>query len=328
MCAGNNFGGIVSSHYQVWCGLGEPHFFAAISALVGAGFMLLVLKLRGELRKLFTRELLGNLFLIGFFGTLLSSILFFIGSTMTSGINASILLQTEPIFSIILSFFLLGELIRKKQIAATLLVLCGTIIVLYNGVLSINAGDILILLTPLAWQIGHVYARKTFEKTNTFIVAAGRVLYGGVLLFLLSLNPSFRQYQLLTDVGIILLFLFQGIIVYIGSILVWYEAIKRINLSKATAIIAPYPVFSVILAWIFPGEKVSIYQLAGLAIIIAGIILLSRIRSEKREKSPKGSNGHRGSPKAYGGQKVYEVQPNLIQGYGVQQKVNVPDYSA
>jgi len=264
---------------------------------VGAGFMLVVLRLRGELKKLFTREILGNLFLIGFFGTFLSSILFFTGSNMTSGVNASILLQTEPIFSIILSFFFLGELIRKKQVAVTLLILSGTIIVLYNGVLSINVGDILILLTPLAWQIGHVLARKTFEKTNTFIVAAGRLLYGGILLFLLSLNPSFRQYQLLTDTGIILLFLFQGIIVYIGSIMVWYEAIKRINLSKATAIIAPYPVFSVILAWIFLGEKVSIYQLVGLAIIIAGIILLSRIRSEKREKRPKAVMDIEGHPR-------------------------------
>jgi len=278
-------------------GFVNPIFFAAISALVGAGFMLVVLRLRGELKKLFTREILGNLFLIGFFGTFLSSILFFTGSNMTSGVNASILLQTEPIFSIILSFFFLGELIRKKQVAVTLLILSGTIIVLYNGVLSINVGDILILLTPLAWQIGHVLARKTFEKTNTFIVAAGRLLYGGILLFLLSLNPSFRQYQLLTDTGIILLFLFQGIIVYIGSIMVWYEAIKRINLSKATAIIAPYPVFSVILAWIFLGEKVSIYQLVGLAIIIAGIILLSRIRSEKREKRPKAVMDIEGHPR-------------------------------
>ncbi|MGQ9722836.1 MAG: DMT family transporter [Candidatus Jordarchaeum sp.] len=262
----------------------NPIFFAAISALLGAGFMLIILKFRKELKQLFTKELLKNLFLIGFFGTFLSSILFFIGSTMTSGINASILLQTEPIYSIVLSFFLLGELIRKKQIALTLLILSGTIIVVYNGVLSINMGDILILLTPFAWQIGHVLARKTFEKTSTYVVATGRVLYGGILLLILSLIPGFGEYQFLTDPGIMLLFLFQGIVVYIGSMIVWYEAIKRINLSKATGIIAPYPVFSVILAWIFLGETISVYQLAGLAIIITGIILLSRVRSEKREK--------------------------------------------
>lgn len=265
----------------------NPLFFAAISALIGAGFMLIFLKFRKELRQLFSKELLLNLFLIGLFGTFLSSIVFFFGSTMTSGINASILLQVEPIYSIVLSFFLLSELIRKKQVAITLLILSGTIIVLYNGVLSINMGDILILLTPLFWQIGHVVARKTLEKTSSYVVSGARVFYGGILLFILSLIPGFSEYEFLTDPGIMLIFVFQGIIVYVGSMIVWYEAIGRINLSKATAIIAPYPIFSVILAWIFLGETVSIYQLAGLAIIIAGIILLSRIRSEKREKIAK-----------------------------------------
>lgn len=278
------FAGLFPVITKFGVGFINPVFFAAISALIGAGFLIIVLKFRGELKQLFSRELVLNLLLIAFFGTFVTSILFFYGSTMTSGINASILLQVEPIYSIVLSFFLLSELIRKKQIAITLLILGGTMIVLYNGVLSINLGDILILLTPLFWQIGHVLARKTFEKTSTYVVAAARVFYGGLLLFIVSLIPGFGEYQFLTDPGIMLIFLFQGIIVYVGSMIVWYEAIGRINLSKATAIIAPYPVFSVILAWIFLGETVSIYQIVGLAIILVGIILSSRIRSEKREK--------------------------------------------
>jgi drug/metabolite transporter (DMT)-like permease len=203
---------------------------------------------------------------------------------MTSGVNSSILLQSEPVYSIVLSYFLLRELIRKKQIAVTLLILSGTIIVLYNGVLSLNMGDVLVLLTPLFWQIAHVIGRKILEKTSTYVVTAGRTLYGGLLLFILTLIPGFGEFGLLIDVGIVLIFVFQGILAFACSALVWYEAISRINLSKATAIIAPYPVFSVILAWIFLGETVSIYQMAGLAVIVVGIIFLSRIHSERREK--------------------------------------------
>ncbi|MBS7267581.1 MAG: DMT family transporter [Candidatus Freyarchaeota archaeon] len=265
-------------------GFVNPVFFAAISALCGGGFMLIVLKFRGELRKLFSRELALGLFLIGFFGTFCTSLLFFFGSTLTSGVNSSILLQSEPVYSIVLSYFLLGELIRKRQIAVTLLILCGAIIVLYNGVLSINIGDIFVLLTPLFWQIAHVLGRKTLEKTSTYVVTAGRTLYGGLLLFILTLIPGFREFGLLIDPGMVLIFVFQGIVAFACSALVWYEAIARINLSKATAIIAPYPVFSVILAWIFLGETVSIYQMLGLAVIVAGIIFLSRIHSERREK--------------------------------------------
>lgn len=265
----------------------NPLFFAAVSALLGAGFMFIVLRLRGELRLVFSRELLPSLFLIGLFGTFFSSIFFFYGSTLTSGVNASILLQSEPVYSLFLSFFLLRELITRKQVGVTLLILSGTIIVLYNGALSINIGDILVILTPLFWQLGHVLARKTLEKASSYVVTTSRVLYGGLLLALLTLVSGLGEYQFLSDPGIMLMFLFQGIIVYVGSMIVWYEAIGRINLSKATAIIAPYPVFSVILAWMFLGETVSVYQIAGLAVILVGLVLLSKIRSEKREKENK-----------------------------------------
>ncbi|MGQ9722837.1 MAG: DMT family transporter, partial [Candidatus Jordarchaeum sp.] len=213
-----------------------------------------------------------------------TSILFFFGSTMTSGINSSILLQSEPVYSIVLCYFLLRELIRKKQIAVTLLILCGTIIVLYNGVLSLNIGDILVLLTPLFWQIAHVLGRKILEKASTYVVTTGRILYGGLLLFILTLVPGFSEYGFLVDPGIVLILVLQGLIAFAGSALVWYEAIARINLSKATAIIAPYPIFSVILAWTLLGETVSIYQIAGLAIILVGMLLLTKIRSESRAK--------------------------------------------
>ncbi|MEM2135093.1 MAG: DMT family transporter [Candidatus Jordarchaeaceae archaeon] len=265
-------------------GFVNPVFFATISALCGGGFMLIVLKFRGELRKLFSRELFLGLFLIGFFGTFCTSLLFFFGSTLTSGVNSSILLQSEPVYSIVLSYFLLRELIRKRQIAVTLLILCGTIIVLYNGVLSINMGDILVLITPLFWQISHIFGRRILEKTSTYVVTAGRAFYGGLLLFILTLIPGFGEFGLLIDPGMALIFVFQGIIAFACSALVWYEAISRINLSKATAAIAPYPVFSVILAWIFLGETVSIYQMLGLALVVAGITFLSKIHSEKREK--------------------------------------------
>lgn len=261
----------------------SPVFFAAISALIGSGFLLLILKFRGELSQLFSRNLLRYLLPIGFFGTFATSVSFFFGSTMTSGINSSILLQVEPIYSIILSFFILKEIIRKKQVAVTLFILSGAILVLYNGALSISLGHVLVLLTPLFWQISHLFAKKIFDKTSLYVVSASRVFYGGLLLFALTFIPGFNDYGFLTDPGILLIFLFQGLTAFVGAVVVWYLVITRINLSKATAIVGVYPVFSVILAWIFLGEKASIYQIIGLFIIVGGIFLLSRIRSEKRE---------------------------------------------
>ncbi|WXG42366.1 MAG: DMT family transporter [Candidatus Freyarchaeum deiterrae] len=262
----------------------NPLFFAAISALIGSGFMIVVLKFRRELRQLFSRELIKYFIPIGFFGTFATAVFFFLGSTTTSGINSSILLQVEPLYSLVLSYFILKELIKKKQVALTLLILGGAIVILYNGVLSINIGVILVIISPLFWQISHLFAKRIFEKTSLYVVAASRSFYGGILLFALTLIPGISQYGFLTDPGILLIFVLQGLTAFVGAIVVWYAVITRINLSKATAIVGVYPIFSVILAWIFLGESVSIYQIIGLAIVVVGILLLSQVRSEKREE--------------------------------------------
>jgi drug/metabolite transporter (DMT)-like permease len=260
----------------------NPIFFAAISALIGAGFMIVVLKFRRELRQLFSRELIKYFVPIGFFGTFATAVFFFLGSTTTSGINSSILLQVEPIYSMILSYFILRELIPKRQVGLTLFILSGAIVILYNGSLSVNLGDILIVISPLFWQISHIFAKRIFHRTSLYVVATSRAFYGALFLFGVSLIPGFSQYGFLTDPGILLIFVFEGLSAYVAAIVVWYLVITRINLSKGTAIVGVYPVFSVFLSLMFLGESISIYQIIGLAIVVVGILLLSQVRSEKR----------------------------------------------
>ncbi|MGE4413209.1 MAG: EamA family transporter, partial [Candidatus Caldatribacteriota bacterium] len=66
------------------------------------------------------------------------------------------------------------------------------------------------------------------------------------------------------------------------SYLTFYEAIKRINLSKASAIISVYPAVSILLAWFILREVPDVYQLAGFFIILLGIFRLSQVQSELR----------------------------------------------
>ena len=81
-----------------------------------------------------------------------------------------------------------------------------------------------------------------------------------------------------------LLLIFQGIIGFALHYSVWYEAIKRLNLSKATTLVSVYPTFSILLAWLILKEIPNFYQLAGFGIIMVGIFGLSGIKSEHRDK--------------------------------------------
>ncbi len=266
-------------------GIINPLFFATSCSLVAGICLFIVTLIKGNWKILFLKKYLFYFLIIGFFGITLSNILFFYGVTLTSGINSAILLQIEPIYSLFIGYIFLNERITLKQIIFTLVIILGTLTVLYKGNFKVNWGDYLVLFTPLCWQITHLQSKKLMAKDKNIsplIIATVRTLYGGVLLFIVNYIWGVNQFNRLNDTKILFIIFFQGIAGFALQYSVWYEAIKRINLSKATALVCIYPVFSIILAWFVLKEIPVINQLIGLGIIMLGIFGLSGIKSEHR----------------------------------------------
>ncbi|NYZ78530.1 DMT family transporter [Candidatus Micrarchaeota archaeon] len=260
----------------------NPLFTATISILFASIIPLFILVNKGMVKELIKRENIVYLFFISFFGSVIALILFLVGVGMTSGISASLLLQIEPIYSALLGFFVLREAIGKRQFLAMFLIIIGVGVIFYNGSLQINYGDILVLATPLFYQISHLIVKKVMKNIEEDVIVAGRFLYAVPIFLILSTLAGANQFEVLLKPLYFSLLLFLGVSWALGYIL-WIKAIKRINLSKATVIVAPYPILSVILAWIVLSEIPSVYQITGLFLVIIGIYATGKTKSEKRK---------------------------------------------
>ena len=268
-------------------GLIHPLFFATISSLIACSCLLVLSFVKGNLKIIFCKEYFFQLFLIGFFGVTLANVLFFFGVTLTSGINSSILLQVEPLYGIFMGYILLHEKITLKQTFLTFIIIIGTLVVISKIEFSFNWGDLLILLTPICWQITHFLSKRlmTLSKEITpLLIATARTFYGGIFLFFISNIVGVAQFNRLTSSRILGIILFQGVIGFALLFFIWYEAISRINVSKATALISVYPTFSIILAMLVLREVPTFYQIIGFFIILIGIFGLAGIKSEQRDK--------------------------------------------
>ena len=266
----------------------HPLFFATVSSLIAGIFLFILATFKGNWRILFDKRYFFHLLLIGFFGITLSNICFFFGVTLTSGINSSILLVIEPLYAIFIGYILLNEKITLKQMFFTFIIMLGTLVVVSRAKFSLNWGDLLVLLTPLCWQIAHFFSKRlmtSHKEITPMLIATARTLYGGIFLFILSNIEGTNKYDKLGITNILLILLFQGIIGFALHYSIWYEAIKRLNLSKATTLVSVYPTFSIVLAWFILKEVPNFYQLTGFGIIILGIFGLSGIKSEHREKN-------------------------------------------
>lgn len=261
----------------------SPLLLLGMSAL-GAAVLLFPFALKQGLGVLISKEYGPKLFLMSGLASCVAFVLVLYGTSMTSAINASILLQTEVFYSIIISYLLLHEKITLKQVIFTSLILMGTILVVFNGSLAINIGDILIIIAPVFYQLSHMVGKGLVKELHPFQISFARCIYPGVIFTVASIIFVPNQFALLNRSDAILLIALQMLFGFALSFPLWYSALKRINLSKATGLIMPYPVISLLLAVFLLHEMPSIYQLAGLGLTLTGILLLTKVKSEKREK--------------------------------------------
>ena len=255
--------------------------FAGLSTLTASITLFIYLLFKRDLKSLINKETIKYSVMIAMLIIIIPSILIFTGSSKTSGINTTILLQSEIIFTLLIFGLFAIEKITLKKIIGALVVLTGTIFIVYNGNTGINIGDLMIIAGTFFYPIGNFFSKKALKITSPSAILFIRSFLGGIVLIFLSLifeNQSTTLEKLSNYWPLILL---NGIFIYHLSIILWYEGIKRIDISKAVTIsIGSYPAFSLLFAILFLKEIPTTSQLIGFITIILGIFILIKKSDE------------------------------------------------
>ena len=255
-----------------------PITFAALSTLLAAVGALAYALLRGTLSEIKNKKAYFPLFMITICIAVIPYILFFIGAKMTSGINASMLLLSEIIFTLIFTHFI-GEKTTALKLLGTGGIFSGALFIVYNGSFSLNLGDILIILSTLTYPLGNFYSKKALNYVSPSLILFVRSVAAGLLLLVFALF-----FESKTNLGSIisqhwLLLIFNGLVLLGLSKIFWYESIKRVDLSKAIALVMTFPLFSLVALVFFFNEKISIYQWIGISIMMIGVYFSVKRRS-------------------------------------------------
>jgi len=251
-------------------------FYAAVTSLLAGFFMGLWLWGAGRLKELLNRKAWKAMLFVTLFIVVFPSILVYKGTALTSGINTSILLTAEIFFALIF-FHFVGERVTWAKMAGATAMVLGTILVVWNGQLALNRGDLFILLATAFFPVGNFYAKKVLEQVHPLTLVLVRNLLGGIILMGFSLTSESivgtSVWPLLKELWWVILL--NGILISVFSKVVWYEGLKRIEITKATIMMMSYPALSMILATIFLKEIPTLYQFGGLVIIFAGLYAIT-----------------------------------------------------
>lgn len=231
---------------------------------------------RGELGLLVDRRYRRSLFLMSMSGTVMTSLTLTYGLNHIGAVAGVLLMQTEPIYSVLLATIFVGERPPVRQLVATATILVGIGSVFWaGGAFSPVWAAALIFVTPLFWQTGHVIGLKVMPPLTPTSITGGRFFYGSIVLtsMLLAFHPgSLAQ---LADVKLLGVILVTGFFIYFLSALTWYGAISRLSLAWTTALVIPgIPVLSILFSVLLLGERTTAHEVVGILISVSGVAAL------------------------------------------------------
>lgn len=248
--------------------------FISLIGAIGAFFYSLQQKTLGELRR---KDAYFPLLMITLCITVIPNILFFLGTAKTNALNTSLLSLTEIIFTLIFTHFT-GEKTTLTKLIGSLGILIGTGFILYRGAWQLNTGDILIIASTTLYPFGNFYAKKAIHMVSSGTILLVRWIAGGlVLLALAAIFEGTDQWASLFMTHWKML-VFSGLVLYAISKILWYESLKRLDITKAVSLVMTSYFFSFIIL-LFLGETINLFQTVGIAIMTIGVIFSIKRKS-------------------------------------------------
>lgn len=224
---------------------------------------------------------LGAVAYLAFAGTLVADLLYFFALTTVPVVNAVLIAHMQPVFVILIGFFMLKtEILTRYDYAGIILMILAGLMVTtatIDNLLGLrlgSAGDFYLLVATLAWSTTAMVAGRYLKGVNAGIIGFYRFLIASVALgaFLLLTSTAIVPgvFQILT-----------GVVVGAGTVL-YYEGLERIKVAQASALEISSVFFAAIIAFLVLGESTTLMQAGGIVVLFGGVYLLSKKEKDAR----------------------------------------------
>ena len=231
-------------------------------------------------RELPPRSAWPSLALMGFIGVFVHQMLQSYALTMTSATSTGWLIGVTPIWSAILSAFLLRERFGFWKVLGLAGGFAGALLVVTKGDFSPHVfgrpsttGDLLILISTVNWAVYSVLGHATIRALGPRRATSGAMLFGALMLApVFVVQKGWRQVPNLSVTGWSSL-LFLAVCCSALGYLFWYGALERIEVSRVAALLYAEPLVTFAAAALLLGERVSSIVVLGGILVLAGVLI-------------------------------------------------------
>ncbi len=257
-----------------------PPFFVSWLALLGGGVFVSACQLLRR-KPLLPRMKLASwvdLLLFASIGTALPLVCVIVGLPHTSAITGSFLLQLQTPATLLLALVFLKEHIAWKQLAGIVLLLVGSLLVILrdlHGPFQINGGqgDLFVLIAAVGIGFSYIPGKRLSEVGDALQINLLRLFVGSCLLLpFLAVQPDMLLAPFSWSlIGVLALY----IVANFGIAYILLQAsLRLLQAWEVSAILLTLPLFSTFFALLVLHESLTLLQIVGGCIILAGGLLV------------------------------------------------------
>jgi drug/metabolite transporter (DMT)-like permease len=228
-----------------------------------------------------------KLLVCAIFGVAANMMLFFKGLSITTPINASVLMMNTPIFVIVISMIWHKEKLSFQKLIGVLLASVGAIMLVGGRKFQFDServlGDIMVAANAIIYAFYLVYAKQLIHKYHPLTVTLYSFLFGTLLVLPFG-AAEFSQIEWNTFTPKI--WIFVGFIT-VGSTFLTYVlnayALRHASSSLVGSYIYLQPVCATIIAITFATDELNFEKLIFMAIVFIGVYLASIKKAKTQE---------------------------------------------
>lgn len=219
-----------------------------------------------------------NILLIGAFLSLGQFTLLYLALSlgMPPGL-ASLLLQVQVVFSIVVSALVLRERPTRKQVLGISVGMVGlAVVVIGHSYAAPWLPVVILLLGALSWAIGNVLARRAKAASGlSLVVWSGLVVPIPALALSLLVDGPAVVVDSITHLSLaaILSTLYTAVFASLVGYGIWNTLLAKYPTSSVVPFTLLVPVIGILAAWAVVNEQPSVSELIGGAIMLAGLAI-------------------------------------------------------
>ncbi|OGG03565.1 hypothetical protein A2W14_03215 [Candidatus Gottesmanbacteria bacterium RBG_16_37_8] len=225
-------------------------------------------------KKIIQKQEWSKLILIGIVGGSLPFILFFTGLKDVAAANANLIHKLLFIFVALMAIPFLKEKLHPLQIIGYLFIVYACFFIGGFAPFSFSIYEGMILLATMLWGVENIIAKVALRKTNSSLVAWGRMFFGTIVLIFTAILTgkihflfNLQANQVLPILGSIAL-----LTLYVSS---WYKALSLAPATLVTSILVLATPITNILSAAFITHNFGLTLTFNTTTILLGILLIN-----------------------------------------------------